>query len=327
MTPSLSIVVLTLDEEEHIRDCLTALAHQSNDTFEVIVVDAASTDRTVEIVEEMQDGFPVPLRLEAAESRLPVGEARNRGVELAQAPNVAFLSADTEAAAGWVGRALASLAEHDIVFGRQIHAPRERTVAAAARGLRYHFPSGPADDPAAYASNANAAVRADVLTRFPFGGSDEAGAVDDLLLTERAQAAGYDVDYDPDMVVAHRDVTTLDAEMNKNLREAAGWGAHAADLGLHRSLLVWGGLLVFSATVLLMLPSIVSFGLLAAVLWLPAGRRVLRRHDQMRARDLAAGFTLSPVFDLAFLAQYLRYLVFRPRQSPSGDDATEEMQA
>lgn len=272
------------------------------------MVDADSGDRTVEIVEGLQDDFPVPLRLEAAQRRLSVGEARNRGVEAARAPNVAFLSADVEAHADWVDRALDGLEDHDIVYGRQVHAPPERTLAAAVRGLRYHFPEGPAEDPARYASNANAAMRRSLPLRFPFGHGPEAGAVDDLLLTERAQQAGHAVAYDPEMVVAHRDVTTLDGELDKNLREAAGWGAHRDELGLHTPVLAWGALVALTGLLALALPSALSLGLLVATLWLPVARRVIARRGRMRARDLAAGAAVSPFFDLAFLAQYVRHL-------------------
>lgn len=327
MTPKLSIIVLTLDEEEHIGACLRSLAHQTQTDIEVIVVDAASQDRTVEIVEAAQAGFPAPLRLEAADERLPVGEARNRGVELAKAPHVAFLSADTEAHADWTKQALESLEDDDIVYGRQLHAPVDRTLAAAVRGLRYHFPQDDAETPERYASNANAALRREVVVAFPYGTSPEAGAVDDLILTERAKDAGYSVAYNPRMVVAHRDVTALDAELAKNLREAAGWGAHARTLGLNRPVLAWGGLLGLAVLLTVALPGALGLGLLAGALWGPAGRRVLRRRHEMRGRDLAMGFAASPVFDLAFLAQYLRYLILGRHRSSTDDDRTEEIQA
>src|SRR5262245_10927933 len=128
MSPTLSIVLLTLNEERNVREALASLAGQRRRDFEVIVVDAASDDRTVEIVRELQPGFPVPLRLEASRRRLPIGEARNLGVALADADRVAFLSADAELAPDWTARALAALEANDMVFGRQIHAPRTWTV-------------------------------------------------------------------------------------------------------------------------------------------------------------------------------------------------------
>lgn len=325
MTPNLSIIILTLDEEEHIGDCLTALARQHATDFEVIVVDAASTDGTLDIVTDAQKDFPVPLRLEAADRRLPVGEARNRGVQLAQAPNIAFLSADVEAAPGWVEAALDGLEHADVVFGRQVHAPPHRTIAAAVRGLRYHFPKTSTDEPARYASNANAALQHDVLEAFPFGSTAEAGAVDDLLLTERAREAGFAIAYNPAMVVEHHDVTTLRGELTKNLREAAGWGAHARELGLHVPVLAWGTLLVAAIILAAWVPTPLAFGLLAGLTWLPAARRVTRRAGQMAPVDLVLGFLASPPFDLAFLVQYVGSLI-QPRRSPN-PDATEETQA
>lgn len=317
--PRLSVVILTRNEAENIEACLASLAHQVVTAFEVIVVDAASTDGTVETVERAQRAFPVPLRLDASPRILPVGEARNRGVELARAPNVAFLSADTEADERWTLEALAGLESNDIIYGRQIHQPPERTLAAAVRGLRYHFPDTETATPARYASNANAAIRKEILHEHPFGTTPEASAVDDLLLTERAQAAGHRIGYNPNMIVAHLDVTGLSSELNKNLREAAGWGAHAHELGFHTPMLMWGALLAAAALSATLVPLPLAATLLAAALWAPALRRALRRRETMPAWDLARGTLASPAFDLAYLAQYTRSLLTARSPDPDQD--------
>lgn len=322
MEPKLSVVVLTLDEEDHIGGCLRSLARQRTLDFEVVVVDAASEDRTVEIVHRFQDGFPVPLRLQAHDRRLPVGEARNVGVEVAQAPNVAFISADAEAHPCWVQEAVAALEDADVVYGRQVHSPLERTVAAAVRGLRYHFPRGETPEPETYASNVNAAVRREVLLDHPFGTGPEEGAVDDLLLTERAVADGYGVAYDPDMIVTHRDVTGLREELAKNLREARGWGAHPDELGYNWPYLAWGGLLVSALAAVVVFPGLPTLALFAAVLWAPAAQRVVSRREEMPLRDLAVGFLASPPFDVAFLATYVRRLL--PGLPTSGENDSRE---
>src|SRR5688572_1874832 len=152
MPPRLSLVVLTWNEERNIGACLTAIAAQTVRDFEVVVVDAASTDRTAAIVEAARHGFPVPLRLERAATRIPIGEARNLGLRLAKASQVAFTSADAELEPNWVERALAALASCDMVFGRQVHAPHAWSWGARVRGLRYRFPDRQPADPAALAS-------------------------------------------------------------------------------------------------------------------------------------------------------------------------------
>lgn len=306
------MVLLTWNEERNIGACLASLARQRRQDFEVIVVDAGSTDRTATIVGERQGDFPVPLRLGVARRRLPIGEARNLGVALSQAPLVAFLSADAEADEAWTQQALRSLETCDMVFGRQVHDPHRWTVGAAVRGLRYHFPSGTTSDPLRYASNVAAAYRKEILLAYPF--DPWVNAAEDLLLARRAHAAGYRAAYNPDMVVRHHDVATAREEMRKSIREGRGWGAYRSELGLFVPLLGWGGALGVALALLLWRPGLATLGILVAALWLPALRRGLRRLRAMPPLQLLKGIAASPAFDVAFLLNYLRGLGARPHR-------------
>jgi glycosyltransferase involved in cell wall biosynthesis len=305
--PRLTVVLLTWNEERNIAACLQSLAAQREQDFEVVVVDAASTDATAAIVRDAIKHFPVPLRLDVAATRIPIGEARNRGVALAKAPIVAFLSADCEADPHWVEEALQSLRSCDMAFGRQIHAPHAWTVGAAVRGMRYHFPRGPAADPLRYASNVAAAYRKEILKAYPFDAW--ANAAEDLLLARRAHEAGYHATYNPDMVVRHHDVATSREEMRKNLREGEGWGMYRADLGLFLPVLAWGALLALALLLLVLSPGPETLLVLLAALWFPAVRRALKHARDMPPKALALGLAASPAFDVAFLITYLRGLL------------------
>lgn len=315
MQPSLSVVVLTWNEEANIAACLSALARQSRTDFEVLVVDAASTDATVPKVLEMQPTLPFPLRLVVAETCISVGEARNRGVQLAQAASVAFLSADTEPSPRWAEMALVRLERADLVYGRQVHAPSEGGVGAAVRGLRYHFPSGAALTPEVYASHVNAAIRKDILLAFPIGTSPGASAVDDVLLARRATRAGYRAAYEPRMAVLHHDVDSWRAELRKNRREGLGLGEFARELGLQVEPLAWGVLLLAALAYLAILPGPLPVVALLVVLWLPALRRAVRRARRMPPGRLLLGVAFAPLFDLTFLLAYARGLLAPSRDS------------
>jgi len=86
--PLISVVITTKNEERNLPDCLAALNGQTipRDSFEVIVVDNASTDRTREIALAGADLF-----LEKGPER---SAQRNFGIESAGAPLVVYLDAD-----------------------------------------------------------------------------------------------------------------------------------------------------------------------------------------------------------------------------------------
>lgn len=284
------------------------MARQSNQDFEVIVIDAASTDETVERIEQARPSFPVPLRVTASKTRLPIGAARNLGVGLARAPLVAFLSADAELDVEWVEQALASLDKVDMVFGRQVHKPTRWTLGACVRDLRYDFPVGPTSHPLRYASNVAAAYRKEILTSFPF--DPWANAAEDLLLAKRAVAAGFRGAYNARLVVNHHDVPDARAELRKNLREGYGCGVYRRELGLQFLALGWGAALAMVLALLIL--SVWRVGgyaiwgalLFSAVLWLPALRRGLRRHVGLGFARRIRAIAATPFFDVAFLMTY-----------------------
>lgn len=320
-TPRLSLVVLTWNEAQNIEACLGSLARQTTADLEVVLVDAGSSDATVAIVERLRATLPFPVRVHVGPPRMPIGEARNLGVTLAQAPLVAFLSADAEMEPTWVHEAIGTLQYADMAFGPQVHAPHRWSLGAAVRGLRYQFPSTATSDPLRFASNVAAAYRRPVLADFPF--DPWANAAEDLLLAHRASAAGYIAAYNPRMVARHHDVASLRQEFRKNWREGSGCGRYAAELGVQWPVLAWSVLLVLAGLGLVIAATLgpdlaagLAFVALGGVLWLPAARRGLRRRRAMPWRPLWAGMAASPVFDLAFLVQYLRGLLRARRPVP-----------
>lgn len=319
-------MVLTWNEERNIAACLASLARQRDLDFEVIVVDAASPDGTLRKIEEARATFPVPLILRAAKTKLPIGEARNLGVELARAPIVAFLSADAELDPKWSEAALESMEKADMVFGRQLHEPHAWTLGAAVRGLRYNFPEGPTEDPLRFASNVACAYRKEILQAFPF--DPWANAAEDLLLAQRAARAGFVASYDARLIVRHHDVATSREEMRKNVREGEGWGLYRNELGLLPQVLAWGVALLLAAALVIasaFLPwsTWIAVVALAALLWLPALRRAARRRRAMPLWHVARGVLASPAFDLAFLWNYVRGLTARRRSAKSVANPSE----
>jgi glycosyltransferase involved in cell wall biosynthesis len=92
----ISIVIPVYNEAEHLGACLRAIAAQTVQPFEVIVVDNNSTDGTVAVAE----GFPFVRLLH--ERRQGVVYARDRGFDAARGDVIGRLDADSLVAPDWV---------------------------------------------------------------------------------------------------------------------------------------------------------------------------------------------------------------------------------
>ena len=104
--PLVSIIVPARDEERGIRRCVESLLEQDCDSYEVIVVDDGSTDRTAVILDEIAQIHPQGNRLWVLRLRdLPDGwagkpHALHRGVQEAHGDWLLFTDADTWHAPG-----------------------------------------------------------------------------------------------------------------------------------------------------------------------------------------------------------------------------------
>ncbi|HEX2021324.1 MAG TPA: glycosyltransferase [Candidatus Thermoplasmatota archaeon] len=114
--PAASVVVTVRNEARHIADLLDSLVVQEP-PFEVIVVDAMSTDATPEIVERYTKRYP-NFRL----IRRPClrGGGRNLGVAEAKGDVVCFIDGDCIANPFWLQRLRQTLRTSDVAAGRTI---------------------------------------------------------------------------------------------------------------------------------------------------------------------------------------------------------------
>src|SRR3989338_3870872 len=93
----ISVIVPTMNEERTIKRCLESLKEQTYPAHEIIVVDAHSNDKTIEIAKQHADKVVLDEKQGAA-------AARNLGAKIATGQVVAFIDGDTIPKKDWLER-------------------------------------------------------------------------------------------------------------------------------------------------------------------------------------------------------------------------------
>ena len=102
MTVSASVIIPVLNGETTLGEQLEALTRQSlRQSFEVLVCDNGSTDRTAEVVGGFRDRIS-NLRVVSAHAKRGPAHARNRGIVESQGEFLAFCDADDVVADDWL---------------------------------------------------------------------------------------------------------------------------------------------------------------------------------------------------------------------------------
>lgn len=107
--PSLSVIMPNYNHGRYLREALAAVGAQSYRPKEILVVDDASTDDSVAVLEELRRENPL-IRLLRNEKNLGAIGAVNRGLENASGDYVVGASADDKVLPGFFEKTMAALA-------------------------------------------------------------------------------------------------------------------------------------------------------------------------------------------------------------------------
>ncbi|MGE5618269.1 MAG: glycosyltransferase family 2 protein [Sphingomonadaceae bacterium] len=211
--PLASVVIANWNGRVHLERCLAALASQSLDRFEVILVDNGSTDGSAEMVSER---FPW-VRLIVCPRNLGFAAANNVGILASAAQFVATLNNDTEPRPDWLERLLAPALADDgvgMVASKMVFAHRPGTINSAGialdpAGIAWDRLGGEPDRGGGaveevFGPCAGAALyRRAMLDEVGLFDEDFFAYLEDLDLAWRARLAGWRALYAPDAVVTH----------------------------------------------------------------------------------------------------------------------------
>jgi len=213
-SPAVSIIVLNWNGEHYLQHCLDAIAAQTFDDYEVLVLDNASTDGSAESVPMRWPSF----RLVKFDQNLGFAVGNNQGAKIARGRWVAFLNNDAFPEPEWLAslmQAAQTQAEFSFFSSRLVNSddtnltqdtgdichvsgfawPRDNNCPAQSA----HLQSGEVFSPCAAAALYEREVFLEV------GGFDEqfVSHYEDVDIGFRLRLRGYRCLYIPEAVVAH----------------------------------------------------------------------------------------------------------------------------
>ncbi len=215
-SPKVSIIIRTLNEEKHLGNLLRAIREQEYKSWEVIVVDSGSTDRTLEIVREFG------ARLIQIDKRdFTFGYALNQGCKEARGEYLVLASAHVLPIDGhWLANIIAPFSDSKVamVYGKQRGTTSSKF--SEQRDFERLFSETPANAkaPLDYANNANSAVRKSLWKEKQF--DEYLFGLEDIEWVRAMTAKGLLVHYEPKAGIYHIHEETWSQVYNRYRREA-----------------------------------------------------------------------------------------------------------
>ena len=230
-SPKVSIIIVVFNKIEYTKKCIElAMQHARTVTYELILVDNASSDGTHEYLLSLSD----TIKLIRNPANVGFTLACNQGARIASGEYILFLNNDTEPAAGWLDHLLA-LAEGDSkigVVGSKLVFPDGKLQEAG--GIIFNDGSGwnygrhgDPDDPSFdfvrevdYVSGASLLVRRRLLKRLNyFDERYSPGYYEDTDLCFGARSLGYKVMYCPFSVVVHHEGISSGTDLKQGMKK------------------------------------------------------------------------------------------------------------
>lgn len=201
-SPFISVIIPVHNGSGYIDECLRALAKSLYGSYEIIVVDDASTDNTTEICRGL-GVTPIELGRQSGPAA-----ARNEGAKRAGGEILLFIDADvvvTEDTLGRFAELFSASPDISAAFGSYDDSPRAPDFVSQYRNLLHHFVHQRSSGDASTFWAGCGAVRRSVFSEL--GGFDgdkyPASSIEDIELGYRMKERGYRIALDKSIQVKH----------------------------------------------------------------------------------------------------------------------------
>ncbi len=218
VAPTISIVIRTLNEADHLPTLLDSIEQQLTHPDEVVLVDSGSTDETVAIAESR--GLKV---VHIPPGEFTFGRSLNWGCEAAKGDILVFVSAHVYAlSATWLEDLVSPFADERVGLSYGGQTGDHRSNFAEIQLLKRWFPEeGTTNQENSFCNNANCAVRRDLWQSTPY--DESLPGLEDMAFARHIRAGGHRIAYVPEAIIAHVHEEGWRQTMNRYRREAMAY--------------------------------------------------------------------------------------------------------
>jgi GT2 family glycosyltransferase len=336
--PPITVVMPVFNASESVGACLDALRASSHRPDEIIAVDDASTDSSVQLCEERG------ARIVRMDARKGPAAARNVGLECARTELVLFVDSDVCVAPDTVERAADAFRrrpEIAAVFGSYDSAPAKRNFFSQYKNLYHHYVHQQGDSASSTFWAGCGAVRRAAFVEV--GGFDATRysrpSIEDIELGYRLRAAGHSIVLDKGMQVKHLKEWTLKSWLRTDIfSRAVPWSflildrrAISNDLNIRRGerlRALLAGLLLVTIALAVLVPWLWYVAAALAAVNLIANLALIRFFAKQRgpifaACSILAHFTYYIYSTAAFAVCWCAWMFSRRGASGSGSVAVD----
>lgn len=216
--PRVSVIVPTKNEVANIVDCLDSLLKLNYPSYEIIIVDAGSQDNTSEVVSQ----YPVKVITEKKQTR---AAGCNAGFRAASGDIVAFTDADCIIECDWLLKIVRSFdtSEVAVVGGRDLTPPLEGILQRSMGAIEEHWRTKRVrgNKAARAVKGCNSAYLKRVFNDLD-GFDEDFIYAEEHELHHRILKKGYDIIFNPDIIVWHKRRSSLLKYLNQCYKAEIG---------------------------------------------------------------------------------------------------------
>lgn len=211
---SVSVVILSYNSKEDLKECIPSLISQTYQDFEIIIVDNASTDGSEEFI---RANYP-EIKVVQTGKNLGYAAGNNEGFEVADGEYIVVINPDTVADPKWLAELIRPLKSDPTIAATTskilIHHQKDRINTCAntahytgltfCRGLNKSASELDNYQPVGAVSGCSFAIRRDMLMNINGFDSDFFLYQEDADLSWRIRFAGGKIMYVPESIIYHK---------------------------------------------------------------------------------------------------------------------------